>query len=198
MAIIRQPIVALVGHVDHGKSSILEKIRGISITSNEPGLITQKIKAYSTSLDNIKNFCGSLLEQLKIKLTIPGILFIDTPGHAAFTNLRKRGGSIADIAILVIDVNEGLKPQTMEAIDILKSYKTPFIIALNKIDAISGWHSKKDNGLIKSIEMQNENVRNLLDTKLYEIVGRLYDHGIKTERFDRIDDYTKQIAIIPL
>ena len=198
MTIIRQPIVALVGHVDHGKSSILEKIRGISITSHEPGLITQMIKAYSISLNNIKNFCGSLLDQLKIKLTIPGILFIDTPGHAAFTNLRKRGGSIADIAILVIDVNEGLKPQTMEAIDILKSYKTPFIIALNKIDAISGWHSKKDNGLIKSIEMQNENVRNLLDTKLYEIVGRLYDHGIKTERFDRIDDYTKQIAIIPL
>lgn len=198
MVVIRQPIVALVGHVDHGKSSILEKIRGISITQHEPGMITQKIKAYSTSMFNIQNFCGNLLNQLNIKMTIPGILFIDTPGHAAFTNLRKRGGSIADIAILVIDINEGIKPQTLEAIEILKSYKTPFVVALNKIDAIGGWHSKKDVGLLKDLSMQSENVITFLDNKLYEIVGRLYDLGIKTERFDRVDDYTKQIAIIPV
>src|SRR3989344_9138880 len=198
MAMIRQPIVALVGHVDHGKSSILEKIRGISITSHEPGLITQMIKAYSVSLENIKSFCGNLLEQMKIKIDIPGILFIDAPGHAAFTNLRKRGGSIADIAILVIDINEGIKPQTLEAIEILKSNKTPFIIALNKIDAISGWRQNKSLSLIQDINAQSENVRNLLDAKLYDVLGRLYDLGFKSERFDRVDDYTTQIAIIPM
>ena len=198
MAMIRQPIVALVGHVDHGKSSILEKIRGISITSHEPGLITQMIKAYSISIDDIKKFTGVLLDQLKVKLTIPGILFIDTPGHAAFTNLRRRGGNISDLAILVIDINEGLKPQTFEAIEILRAYKTPFVIALNKIDAISGWHSKKNSGLMQNINSQSEYVRQFLDTKLYEILGKLYDMGIGSERFDRVDDYTKQVAIIPV
>ena len=198
MTITRQPIIALVGHVDHGKSSILEKIKGISITAHEPGLITQKITAYSIAMGNMQNFCGDILKQLKVKLTIPGILLIDTPGHAAFTNLRKRGGSIADMAILVIDINEGVKPQTIEAVEILKNCKTPFVIALNKIDLIGGWRSKKDLGLIQNISSQSENIKTALDTKMYEIVGRLYNLGITAERFDRVDDYTKQIAIIPV
>tara|TARA_Y100000310_G_scaffold186269_1_gene186359 strand:- start:15808 stop:17523 length:1716 start_codon:yes stop_codon:yes gene_type:complete len=193
---IRQPIVVLVGHVDHGKSSILERIREISITKGESGGITQSIKSYTVPLTTIKNVCGNLLEELKIKLTIPGLLFIDTPGHAAFTNLRKRGGNLADIAILVIDINEGLKPQTIEALDILKSYKTPFIIALNKIDLIPGWRKQSDN-IIQNIDSQSENVKQKIDNLLYELLGKLYEHDIKTERFDRVDDYTKQIAIVP-
>ena len=130
---IRQPIIVLVGHVDHGKSSIIEKIREISITKHEAGLITQKISAVDVPFENIRKICGTLLDQLNLKLNIPGLLMIDTPGHEAFTNLRKRGGNLADIAILVIDINEGLKPQTLEAIEILKQYKTPFVIALNKV-----------------------------------------------------------------
>jgi len=126
---IRQPIVVICGHVDHGKSSILEKVKGISITKAEAGGITQVIRSYNIPLSNITAFCGSLLDSLKKTLTLPGLLFLDTPGHAAFGNLRKRGGSLADIAILVIDINEGLKPQTIESIEILKHSKTPFIIA---------------------------------------------------------------------
>ena len=80
---------------------------------------------------------------LKMKFTIPGLLFLDTPGHAAFTNIRKRGGNLADIAILVIDINEGVKPQTIEVLNIFKNYKTPFIIAANKIDLIQGWKTEK-------------------------------------------------------
>ncbi len=193
---IRQPIVVLVGHVDHGKSSIIEKIREISITKHEAGFITQKISAIDVPLANIKKICGSLLDQLKIKLSIPGLLLIDTPGHEAFTNLRKRGGNLADIAILVIDVIEGIKPQTLEAIEILKQYKTPFVIALNKIDLIPGWQTKK-TFLIQNINSQLDSVKEKLDYKLYEILGELYNLNIKTERFDRIEDYTKQIAIIP-
>src|SRR3989338_3829425 len=138
---IRQPVIVLVGHVDHGKSSILERIKGISILPKEAGKITQTIKAYTVSLDDIKEITGNLMESLKIKITIPGILLIDSPGHEAFTTLRKRGGNIADIAIVVIDINEGIKPQTLEAIEILKQYKTPFIIAANKIGLIQGWRS---------------------------------------------------------
>ncbi|MBI2663632.1 translation initiation factor IF-2 [Candidatus Woesearchaeota archaeon] len=193
---IRQPIVVLVGHVDHGKSSILEKIREISITKHEAGFITQKIFAIDVPFENIRKICGSLLDQLKIKLSIPGLLMIDTPGHEAFTNLRKRGGNLADIAILVIDINEGLKPQTVEAIEILKQYKTPFVIALNKIDLIPGWKSQK-TFLINNINSQPDSVKQRLDNKLYEILGQLYNLNIKTERFDRIEDYTKQIAMIP-
>ena len=193
---IRQPIVVLVGHVDHGKSSILEKLKDISILKYEPGAITQKISSVNIPFEDIRRISGSLLDQLKIKLTIPGLLLIDTPGHASFTNLRKRGGSIADIAILVVDINELIKPQTEEAIEILKTYKTPFIVALNKIDSIYGWKTTKDQ-LIKSISMQSDNVRKKLDDQLYTLVGKLHGFNISSERFDKIDNFTKQVAIVP-
>ncbi len=193
---IRQPVVVLVGHVDHGKSSILEKIKGISIVQKEAGKITQTIKAYSVPLENIIKATGTLLNTLRTKLTIPGLLFIDSPGHEAFTTLRKRGGNIADIAVLVIDINEGLKPQSLEAIEILRQYKTPFVIAANKIDLISGWQTK-DKPLIVSINEQPESVQTDLNNKLYDLVAKLSEIGFNTDRFDRVDDYTKQISIIP-
>ena len=192
----RQPIVLLCGHVDHGKSSILEKIREISITKHEAGGITQTLKSYNLPLKQINKIAGHLIEKLNIKLTIPGILFLDSPGHAAFTNLRKRGGNLADLAILVIDVKEGVMPQTLESIEILKSYKTPFIIALNKIDSLSGWHNK-DKNLLKNISLQQEQVTNDIETKLYKAVEKLAELKINADRFDRIENYTKQVAIIP-
>ena len=195
---IRQPIVVLVGHIDHGKSSLLEKIRGISITKAEPGGITQTIKSYKVDLQTIKNISGSLLAKLNLNLTIPGLLFLDSPGHAAFNNLRKRGGNLADIAILVIDIREGVMEQTLECIDILKQYKTPFIIALNKIDLISGYRTNPAFALLSNLEKQTETIKEALNKKLYEIVGKLSELGFNAERFDKIEDYTKQIAIIPL
>ena len=195
---IRQPIVVIAGHIDHGKSSILENIKGISITKAEKGGITQSIKSYNVPLSSIENCCGSLLKTLNLKLTIPGLLFLDSPGHAAFNNMRKRGGNLADIAILVIDINEGIKDQTLECIEILKQYKTPFIIALNKIDNLPAWRPNKGKGLLQNIQDQGENTRLELDKKLYEILGVLAEHEINSERFDRLDDYTKQIAMIPV
>lgn len=197
MKTIRSPICTVMGHVDHGKSSLLDKIRGTAIVKSEAGAITQAIGASIVPLDTIKNICGDLLKKLNINFTIPGILFIDTPGHAAFTNLRRRGGNLADIAILVIDVNQGMQPQTLESIGILKQYKTPFLIALNKIDAISGWQVKNNTPLLQVISQQSQTIQNILDTKLYELVGKLSELGFNSERFDRVEDYTKQIAIIP-
>jgi translation initiation factor 5B len=182
------------GHVDHGKTSLQDYMRKTAVAKAEAGAITQMISSSKISLETLKKVCGKLLEGKDI--SIPGILFIDTPGHAAFTNLRKRGGNLADIAILVIDVNEGIKPQTKESIEILKNYKTPFLIALNKVDILSGWQ-KKDVPLLQAIEMQGESVRKMLDTKLYELVGEVYKEGFTADRFDRIEDYTKQIAIVP-
>ncbi len=194
---IRSPICAIEGHVDHGKTSLLDKIRGSSVAKGEAGAITQAIGASIIPIETIKKLCGALLETLKIKLTIPGLLFIDTPGHAAFTALRKRGGNLADIAIVVIDLNEGIMPQTKEAIEILRTYKTPFIIALNKIDLIKGY-AKKSGNLLQNLSSQPEEIKQKIDTKLYELVGKLYEMGFESERFDRVNDYTKQIAIIPL
>jgi len=197
MNTIRSPVCTVVGHVDHGKSSLLDYIRHSHIVKDEAGAITQAIGASLIPLDTIKKVCGPLLDSLKIKFTIPGLLFIDTPGHAAFTNLRKRGGSLADIAILVVDINEGFKPQTEEAVEILKHKKTPFIVVANKIDLLPGWNSTKDN-ILKSISNQGQDVQKRLDIKLYEILGKLHEFGFASERFDRVLDYTKEIAIIPV
>ena len=159
---IRSPICAIEGHVDHGKTSILDYIRGTSIASGEAGKITQAIGASIIPLETIKKITGPLLESLKMNLTIPGLLFIDTPGHAAFTSLRKRGGNLADIAIVVIDINEGIMPQTKEAIEILKSYKTPFIIALNKIDLLPDYR-QKDMPLLQSLNSQEQRFKQELE-----------------------------------
>jgi translation initiation factor 5B len=185
------------GHVDHGKTSLLDAIRNTKVQSREAGQITQSVGASEVPIGIVNELCESMLNRLKIDFTIPGLLFIDTPGHEAFTNLRKRGGSIADIAILVIDVTKGVEAQTIEAIEILKEYKTPFIIALNKIDALSGWNSKENACVTDSLTVQRQDVLNSLDEKIYALIGRLYEFGFQAERFDRVSDFTKQILIIP-
>jgi translation initiation factor 5B len=195
---IRQPIVTVCGHVDHGKTSILDHFRGSSLQELEAGGITQKISFTLYPSSQIKQSC-KLIEKNNINLEIPGFLFIDTPGHAAFTNLRKRGGSLADLAILVIDINEGIKPQTAEVIQILKFNKTPFIIALNKIDNISSWRTNKnqDISLKKNIESQPQNVKYLFDERYMTIAGALSSYGFEADLFYNVDDFTKKIAMIP-
>ena len=194
---IRQPIITVVGHVDHGKTSLLDKIRGTAVTATEAGKITQAIGASIIPASALKKICGPLLDKIKLQVNIPGLLFIDTPGHAAFINLRKRGGALADIAVLVIDINEGLMPQTIESIDILKNDKTPFIIAANKIDKIPAW-SSSEKTLLESIQQQSQRTQEELDKKLYEMVGKLFELGLNADRFDRVSDYTKQFAIVPV
>jgi len=192
---IRQPIVSVLGHVDHGKTSFLDFIRGSSVADRESGAITQHIGATEIPIEAIYNVCGDLLKQKNFSL--PGLLFIDTPGHHAFTTLRNRGGSLADLAVLIVDINEGFKPQTFESINILKQYKTPFIIAVNKIDKISGW--QKTNGLSKiRIENQRQNVKTSFEDKIYELIGILFENKLHAELYYKIKDFKKNIAIIPI
>ncbi len=194
---IRQPIVTVCGHVDHGKTSILDKLRGTSIQQGEAGGITQKISFTILPKEKIVERAGKLLETFKIPLEIPGFLFIDTPGHAAFTNLRKRGGALADLAVLVIDINEGIKPQTAEVLNILKLNKTPFVIALNKIDNISGWKSAETKLVLDSLNKQGLNVKQDFDEKFFTLVGALQSHKIDPDLYMKISDFTKNVAIIP-
>ncbi|MAG78402.1 translation initiation factor IF-2 [archaeon] len=191
---LRQPLIVVVGNVDAGKTALLDFIRKTAVIKSEAGKITQMISSSMISLNTIQRICGDLLKNKHF--TLPGVVFIDTPGHAAFSNMRKRGGNLADIAILVININEGIKPQTIECIEILKKYQTPFVIALNKIDLISGWQ-KKPGHILQEIEAQAEQVKQHIEKKLYEIVGKLYENGFEAERFDRVEDYTKTIAMVP-
>jgi len=190
---LRTPIVAVLGHVDHGKTTILDKIRGTTVAEKEPGLITQHIGATEVPLDVISKLCGSLLEDIRI----PGLLFIDTPGHHAFTTLRARGGALADIAILVVDINEGFQPQTKESISILKQHKTPFIVAANKIDRIHGWLPHNNTMFTETYKLQSERTQRLLDEKIYKLVENLYNVGFSSDRYDRIRDFTQNISIVP-
>ena len=135
---IRTPIVSFLGHVDSGKTTLQDFIRKTAVVKSEPGEITQTIGASIVPASTIRALCSDLLEKLKTELKVPGLLMIDTPGHAAFVSLRKRGGTLADLAVLVVNVNEGLMPQGVEAVETLKRFKTPFVIAANKIDCISG------------------------------------------------------------
>jgi len=194
---IRQPILTFLGHVDAGKTSIQDFIRGTNVSEKEIGGITQKISSTSVTITQINKICGNLLNMLKIDIKIPGILMVDSPGHAAFNNLRKRGGNLADLAVLVIEIKDGIMPQTRESIDILKNYKTPFVIALNKIDNISSFRSNPYSPLIRNLKSQPLSTIKEIEKKLYEVVAELSELGLDSERFDRIDDFTKKIAIIP-
>lgn len=192
---LRSLICTFVGHVDHGKTSIQDYIRETSIVAREPGKITQHISASKIPSSTLVKLARGLINEGKLKIN--SLIFLDTPGHASFTNLRKRGGSLADVAVLVVDVNEGFKPQTEEAIEILKKFKTPFIIAANKIDLINGYRSSSGN-FINNFSKQHELVKNALEEKLYGLVAKLSVFDLNSERFDRVDDYTKQIAIVPV
>lgn len=192
---IRTPIVCVMGHVDHGKTSLLDKIRGSSVVASEAGAITQHIGATIVPIDAIRKMSGSME---KIPINIPGLLFIDTPGHHAFTTLRARGGALADLAILVVDINQGFQPQTVEALQILRNCKTPFVIAATKIDRIHGWRINNDESFLSSFAKQNERVKNDIETKTYEIVGKLSDLEFSADRFDRVSDFRRNLAIVPV
>lgn len=195
---LRQPIVAVLGHVDHGKTTLLDRIRGTAVATREPGAITQHIGASFVPAKVLEDFCGNLLKLFKFKIEIPGLLFIDTPGHSAFSNLRRRGGSAADIAILVVDVLEGVQPQTIESIEILRTYKTPFVVAANKIDLIPGWKSRPNKPFLESLKTVEPSVLRILDEKVYTIIGDLSLHRIDAERLDRVRDFTKTVAVVPV
>ena len=194
---IRQPIVCVLGHIDTGKTLLLDRIRKSTVQAREAGGITQHIGASFFPLDTLTKICGPLLGTLKGEIKIPGLLVIDTPGHEAFANLRKRGGAVADIVILLIDILKGFEAQTHEIIEILKARKTPFLVAANKIDRIPGWKSKPDEPFLVSYEDQDPYVRQDLDERLYTIIGTFSRLSFRADRFDKISNFTKTAALVP-
>ncbi|SIR77858.1 translation initiation factor IF-2 [Natronorubrum thiooxidans] len=193
---LRTPIVAVLGHVDHGKTSLLDKIRGSAVIEGEAGAITQHIGATAVPLDIISTIAGDLVDPDDFDL--PGLLFIDTPGHHSFTTLRSRGGALADIAILVVDVNDGFQPQTLEALEILKRSETPFIVAANKIDTVPGWNVNEDSPINDTYESQSDRVRKRLDENLYEIIGNLSDEGFSADLYWRVQNFQRNVGVVPV
>src|SRR2546426_384270 len=194
---IRQPIAVVLGHVDHGKTTLLDRLRGTSVAAREPGQITQWIGASLIPAKTLTEIIGPLLARFKLTIEVPGILFIDTPGHETFSNLRKRGGSAADVAVLVIDVTKGIEPQTVESLTILKARKTPFLICCNKIDAVPGWKSSGAGSFLENMASQRPEVLTDLDNRLYSMMGTLSRYGIRADRFDRITEFAKTVALVP-
>jgi translation initiation factor 5B len=193
---LRTPIVAVLGHVDHGKTSLLDRIRGSAVTAGESGAITQHIGATAVPLSVISEIAGELVDPTDFDL--PGLLFIDTPGHHSFSTLRSRGGALADIAILVVDVNDGFQPQTLEAIDILKRTQTPFIVAANKIDTVPGWNPNEDQPVQRTMDAQSDRVTDDLNEKLYEIIGELSDNDFSADMYWRVQNFQANIGVVPV
>lgn len=198
----RQPIVAVLGHVDHGKTSLLDHIRGLgsdsraSVMDREAGGITQHIGATEVPSDILNDLCAPLLGGKTFDS--PGLLFIDTPGHHSFSTLRSRGGSLADIAILIVDVMEGARPQTLESLRVLKNARTPFVIAANKVDRVHGWDAQEGRAMALSMRNQSKDTIALFETRYWELVGKFAEEGLNIERYDRVKDFTKDIALVPI
>jgi translation initiation factor 5B len=193
----RQPIVCVLGHVDTGKTSLLDTLRKTSVQAREAGGMTQHIGASFFPVETLKQLIGPYLSTFKTGIEIPGLLIVDTPGHEAFTNLRRRGGSVADIAILVVDILKGFEAQTLECIEILKARKTPFIVAVNKIDRIPGWKPQEATPFLQSYAKQDRFVQEDFNNRLYTVMGEFSRLNFKTDRFDHIRDFTVNIALVP-
>ena len=198
----RQPIVAVLGHVDHGKTSLLDHIRGLgsdsraSVMDREAGGITQHIGATEVPADILNELCSPLMGGKTFDS--PGLLFIDTPGHHSFSTLRSRGGSLADIAILIVDVMEGCRPQTLESLRVLKNAKTPFVVAANKVDRIHGWDAQEGRAMALSMGNQTKDAMGLFEQRYWALVGQFAEEGLNIERYDRVKDFTKDIAMVPI
>ncbi|MCR8433606.1 MAG: translation initiation factor IF-2 [Crenarchaeota archaeon] len=200
---LRSPIIVVLGHVDHGKTSLLDWIRKTSVQAKEVHGKTQHIGASFVPTDTIFEIAKPAIEQGIIKIRreeidIPGLLFIDTPGHEVFVNLRSRGASLADLAILVVDVRAGFQAQTFESLELLKRYKVPFIIAANKIDRLPGWKTQPETPFVISIKKQTLTAINNLEFALDEMIKDLYKHGFNSDRYDRIKDFRTTVAIVPV
>jgi len=193
---LRTPIVAVLGHVDHGKTTLLDRIRGSAVQEGEAGAITQHIGATAVPLDTISEMAGGLVDPTDFDL--PGLLFIDTPGHHSFSTLRSRGGALADIAVLVVDVNDGFQPQTEEAIRILKRTGTPFVVAANKVDTTPGWNPQDGEPIQRSLEAQSDRAESRLDENLYELIGDLSDAGFSADFYWRVQEFRSNIGVVPL
>ncbi|XP_050375420.1 LOW QUALITY PROTEIN: uncharacterized protein LOC126792941 [Argentina anserina] len=194
---LRSPICCIMGHVDAGKTKLLDCIRGTNVQKGEAGGITQQIGATYLPAENIEERIKELKSDKHMK--VPGLLLIDTPGHEPFTKLRSRGSSLCDIAVLVVDIMDGLKPQTIESLNLLKSRNTEFIVALNKVDRLSGWKACPNAPIVDAMKQQPKDVKNQFNDRVVQIVTQFKEQGINTKvNFDENKRMRDTYSIVPI
>ena len=194
---LREPIVSLLGHVDHGKTTLLDRISGSGRAEHEAGGITQHIGAIEVPKAGVLALCQGILDTARF--SVPGLLFVDTPGHRSFETMRRRGGALADLSVLVVDVRDGCMPQTRESIQILRKEKTPFAVALTKIDLVAGWRKPAGPVSLKDqLGRCGEEYQRQLDARLYAVAQELDQQGFSAERYDRVSDFTRNVGIVPV
>eukprot|EP01096_Ripella_sp_DP13-Kostka_P014508 TRINITY_DN657_c0_g1_i1.p1 TRINITY_DN657_c0_g1~~TRINITY_DN657_c0_g1_i1.p1 ORF type:complete len:943 (+),score=549.71 TRINITY_DN657_c0_g1_i1:21-2849(+) len=194
---LRSPICCVLGHVDAGKTKLLDKIRKTNVQDKEAGGITQQIGATYFPLDHIKEMTKRLQSSIEMDYKVPGLLIIDTPGHESFSNLRSRGSSLCNIAILVVDMMEGLKPQTRESIQLLRSRKTPFVVALNKVDRIFNWKPNINSPIEDSLSKQPNDAKLRYEEKATEIITELAMEGLNAALYYKNPNIRQYVSIVP-
>jgi len=194
---LRSPICVVMGHVDTGKTKLLDKIRRTNVQEGEAGGITQQIGATYFPMENLKKTTDKLNKDLSLEYKVPGLLMIDTPGHESFANLRKRGANLTDIAVIVIDIMHGLEQQTIESINILRKTKTPFIVALNKIDRLFGWKAAEGSPIRDSLAQQDDNVMSEFETRTKQVITQLMEQGLNASLYYENKDFKRVVSLVP-
>jgi translation initiation factor 5B len=194
---LRSPICCILGHVDTGKTKLLDKIRQTNVQEGEAGGITQQIGATYFPVEALEKKTAVVNKDKEFVFNVPGLLVIDTPGHESFTNLRSRGSSLCNIAILVIDIMHGLEPQTIESMKLLRDRRTPFIVALNKIDRLFSWKKIDNNGFEDSMSLQKASVQSEFEERWTFVRTQLQEHGFNSELFHRNKNMSKYVSVCP-